>query len=386
MIKNIVFILIASFWSITILGQSYVSLLTDKVSYIEIPDGVNVNGSINLTLGAFKYNEDTLMCVGGGNVTPGDPDYIRVNWATDSYGYIPGDTLFILVLDRDNSCSIVMDPVFEQGNGIENMMGTDDTVRVTSYTLEEGSFEYDWDVQDGICVDLTRLISSVTNVNNQIRLNYSVNKQGFEFYDANGFFRPDESLEGSYIVTLKVDGISSYCWRGQENTQLINIVDKESRAVEQSEIIDTILSQQCNEPGVITINELKLREEWQSIFFNEDEYQIRGTNGRIELGVGVYSVNGYDQNGCSFYSEDIEVLSSGDCEDAFYIFSTQNPNVIDFKEEGTIRVRNRAGVVVKELNCPCSWNGESESGGLLDFGLYMVELPNGTVKKLKYYR
>jgi hypothetical protein len=206
----------------------------------------------------------------------------------------------------------------------------------------------------------------------------------FVFEGSGADFVPSKNNPDLYSVTITADEINPYCW-ATDNVEIVEIKIKNSVYI----AIDSIGQAeplQCKTEGGLLLNDHIINNNWQSISIENESHNINALSSNlINTDLGTKSITGFDPYGCPFHSDDIEVQFNGDCPDAYYYFNPLQPHGIDFNFDGKVIIRNRSGQKVVELNCPCKWDGTSSSG-YLDFGLYLVEFPDGSVKKLKYYK
>jgi hypothetical protein len=297
--------------------------------------------------------------------------------------YEGGDSVLVMVFSNESNCSVILKPHYQVGFSI-NETAIGDTARMVSADIDLGEFRYNRGVKTRICKDLEVQVKSLVSVSHLVTWTVTANPSSFVFDNGGPSFYATDNVPGTYSVTVLIDGIDSYCWE-TFNPKTIIIRDEAPRYVPGDSIIAEIISEECEKEGGIILTENIFNSNWQSITVDNDTYVISSlTSNLIKSSIGFKEVHGYDADGCSFYSDDVEVPINGECEGDYYSFSILQPSVVEFKNEGKIIIRNRAGQKVVELNCPCLWDGKSSSG-FLDYGLYLVEHPDGSVKKLKYY-
>jgi gliding motility-associated-like protein len=82
----------------------------------------------------------------------------------------------------------------------------------------------------------------------------------------------------------------------------------------------------------------------------------------------------------STYKEDVTILQK--CLEEYPVFTPDGDNIEDeyfIPHEGSVKIYNRDGTLLKELTTPDYWNGKSDAGNPLPMGNYFIVTDAGKV-------
>lgn len=117
------------------------------------------------------------------------------------------------------------------------------------------------------------------------------------------------------------------------------------------------------------------------------EYRLRNTlTGQLftslnEVPEGVYQLQVVDNRDCiATYEEEITVIQK--CNEEYPVFTPDGDSVEDeyfIPHEGSVKIYNRDGNLLKELVTPAYWDGNSDTGNPLPMGNYFIVTDEGKV-------
>jgi len=357
--------------------QSYAPERTSAIAYMNMPGDFKVKGdSVIIVIGCFKLVEEELICVGGGTLNNLESVVIPL-YLTDGgeAGLHTSDTLIILAYSPKNGCNLILTPTYEPGKAYQSL-SVGDTAVISQIDNSLGVFEYDvieYRYCDQNSLDTVRPTVSLPAI-----LDWSVNSTSL--VGGQGEFISSQQNPGIHKVYISTTNLSQYCWSTDSIESITIVSDTIFRSTENVVEIESV---DCSESGLIYLKDDAKSSE--NLFINDRPYSVEVFENGLTIDAGIYEFSGRDSLGCFFYTDQVEVIASGDCDDAIYIFVNKTPNSFRFEEEGLILIKNRAGQVKHELNGPLEWDGNTPSG-YLSTGLYFVEFEDGSIRKLKYYK
>ena len=138
----------------------------------------------------------------------------------------------------------------------------------------------------------------------------------------------------------------------------------------------------CWEEGSVNIIDSDVRNN-----IGDFEYRLQNTlTGQLltslnEVPEGIYNLQVIDNHDCvATYEEKITVLQK--CIEEYPVFTPNGDDIEDeyfIPHEGSVKIYNRDGTLLKELTTPAYWNGQSDAGDALPMGNYFIITDTGKV-------
>ncbi len=126
----------------------------------------------------------------------------------------------------------------------------------------------------------------------------------------------------------------------------------------------------------------------------ETRYQLRNTiNGRVyntveNIPEGIYSLEVVDQRECvASYNDPITIIQR--CLEDFPVFTPNGDNIEDsyfIPHEGSVKIYNLDGKLVRELNTPAYWDGNDGAANSLPMGTYVIISDNDRIVNITIVR
>jgi len=108
------------------------------------------------------------------------------------------------------------------------------------------------------------------------------------------------------------------------------------------------------------------------------EQIVSDENVFIGISDGLYQISVSNNEGCDIvFPDPISLQAKDDCDQ---VLSPNGDGIGDsfyIEEPGLIKIINRNGIVLKELEGPILWDGTNKSGNFLDAGYYLLIFENG---------
>lgn len=145
----------------------------------------------------------------------------------------------------------------------------------------------------------------------------------------------------------------------------------------------------CWQDGKLLINSIQMADNASELNY----VLVNKINGnRVEnleeVPEGIYQIEVSDQRNCiDNYPEEITVLQN--CLNDYPVFSPDQDGIEDeyfIPHEGTVKIFDRNGVMLKELNTPAYWDGTDDAGNQMPMGNYVMMTESGRVVNITIIR
>jgi hypothetical protein len=94
----------------------------------------------------------------------------------------------------------------------------------------------------------------------------------------------------------------------------------------------------------------------------------------FDVPIGNYSLTAYNANGCkAMYPQKINIIKTGICEGN--VFTPNGDGLADtyyIPMQGTAKIYNHLGLLVREISLPTEWDGTDSSGNPVSMGVYLI--------------
>jgi len=393
----------------------------------------SVDASCVLTIGAFEASSysfdypETRICMGAERVLPvTDLPLEQVSFVSDPPGlYI--DSMGAIVSER-------------------SAPGNYTLTLETDYCLEEDHMEIS--ILETIFLDLEEDTFSVCEGSDYTRNEISL--VDFTFYDGQETYNPVNELSesGYYIVITDQDGCQATDTVYIEviETPVINVIEQQEcdRVVLQTDVVSesntvvywsdqitgetievfedtTLIVKAVNEYGcadydtiqvdvnILEISAMQFHKEeadcWNEgtvditdsevrNYIGEYKYRLRNIlTGQLHASLsgvpeGVYNLEVIDDRDCiATFPERITILQK--CLENYPVFTPNGDDIEDryfIPHEGSVKIYNRDGNLIKELATPDYWDGTNNAGNLLPMGNYFIVTDTGNVVNITIVR
>lgn len=337
------------------------------------------------TIGGFINRNDTLYCVGStfvqkSNLSTPDELIKIILYGEDQNkrGMRIGEEIIIMIIINDAmNCESTL--IAEYATGSNNTFIAASTSTIISFQQNFVNLQYPI---TETCIEADKKLHPTNNLPPNIPYYYSPNNNHISIDTNTGIIDPTKSAIGQYNILIQIKGSPSYCYQNIIATVKIT----EEKITDFSNYINNTSNEVCEEMGGIEWNLANFPSPIRSISYN-NEVIAYNQESYTKLTSGNYQINIIDTMGCTTYAnESIEIKHVGNCEEFILFIGQQGPQAIHFNYDGELKIYDKYGKLVKTLDSPTYWEGTTDSGALVDFGIYFVQYESGEMKTIKVYR
>ncbi|MBN2521848.1 MAG: gliding motility-associated C-terminal domain-containing protein [Bacteroidales bacterium] len=192
-----------------------------------------------------------------------------------------------------------------------------------------------------------------------------------------------ETIEVFEDTTLFVEVVNEYGCAAYDTVQVdVNILEIVTAQISKEEA-------DCWNEGSIDITASEVRN-----YIGNYSYRLRNMlTGQLitslsEVPEGLYDLQVIDERDCiATYTENITILQK--CLEEYPVFTPNGDDIEDryfIPHEGSVKIYNRDGNLIKELVTPDYWDGTNNAGNLLPMGNYFIVTDTGDVVNITIVR
>lgn len=211
-------------------------------------------------------------------------------------------------------------------------------------------------------------------------------------------------------VAADVAGNYTYHWSNGQNVPELEITESEVLTINVSDHNGCSVSETVEVEYVpFEVNSIAIEKEdsdcWQDgkVYINEinasrgelvyDYVLVNTINGNrvnnlLEVPEGIFKVEIAEASGCVVtYPEEITILQN--CLNDYPVFTPDNDGIEDeyfIPHTGIVKIFNRYGVMLNEINTPAYWDGTDASGNQMPMGNYVMLTEDGRIVNITIVR
>ncbi len=102
---------------------------------------------------------------------------------------------------------------------------------------------------------------------------------------------------------------------------------------------------------------------------------------------GIYDLHISDINGCGYDFNNYKTVHVADkCSDVFSPNGDGVSDIFFIEGTGTVSIRNKQGVLVRECSLPCYWDGNDQNGSPVAIGIYSLSFSTNELRRVTVLR